>query len=245
MKTPLCLVMLFILLTPHAAVCEPIALLYPNRPPFNYTVGGKAAGSLVELTERIFTDAGLDFVFIESPAKRVFHELRQAGNASCAFGVLKNEERKAFGTYTLPIIQDTPLVALSLKKHEKLFPSGIRLKDLVSMKELTLGLILGWSYGNYVDGIIRTAHVPVMGIPERRSQALMLANDRMTYTLVRQMEIDEIIALTGKPRENFLVVPLADLQDQSKRYILCGKGVPEDVIAKLNASITKLCDVRE
>jgi uncharacterized protein (TIGR02285 family) len=243
MKSVFFFITIFLSLAPQDSRCESIQLLYPNRPPFHYTLDGKAVGSLVELTERIFIDAGLEFTFKEMPSMRILAELKRRESGYCSFGWFKNAEREAFATFTLPIIQYTPLVALVLKKNAQLFANRNSLKEIASEKGLTVGLIQGWSYGDYVDNIMTTEHVQIMGIPERRNQPLMLVNERFTYTLVREAELDEIINLSGKPQQDFLVIPLSDLQDRSERYILCGKGVPEDVIAKLNTSIEKICGV--
>ena len=69
----------------------------------------------------------------------------------------------------------------------------------------------------------------------------MLAQERFAYTLVRQSEVDEFANLSGKPRDAFATAPLEDLADRNTRYIICGKGVPEDVLARINKSINTIC----
>lgn len=237
--------MTVIFLAPLPAQCEPIQFYYPARPPYNFTLNGKPTGFLVELTQTILQDAGVEAVFVEMPSPRIFSELQREDSQCCLFGALKVPEREAYGSFTLPIMEDSPLVALVLAKNAVLFSGKTAFRELAADKKLTLGLIRSWSYGDYVDGVIKKEHAKVMGIPEKENQARMLASDRFLYTLVREAGIDDLIRLSGKNREAFVSIPLSDTSERKKRYILCGKGVPGKVIERINASIAKYCDVRE
>ncbi|MBI4804500.1 MAG: transporter substrate-binding domain-containing protein [Desulfovibrio sp.] len=245
MKKTSALAIVLALLASATSRSEPIQFYYPARPPYNFTLNGKPTGFLVELTQAILHDAEVEAVFVELPSPRIFSELQREDSQCCLFGALKVPEREAYGSFTLPIMEDSPLVALILAKNAALFFGKTSFRELAADKKLTLGLIRSWSYGDYVDGVIKKEHAKVIGIPEKENQARMLASERFLYTLARETEIDDLIRLSGKSRADFVSIPLSDTSERKKRYILCGKGVPGEVIERINASIVKHCDVRE
>ncbi len=227
---------------PNAASCQSLLFAYPERPPYNYTENGNAVGTLVELTRKILAEAGIDATFVEMPSKRILAEIQKDGSTLCSFGWFKTPEREYYVRYTLPIIRDTPLVAVFLKNNFNIQPLGLRLETLAANTNLSVGLVRGWTYGEHVDAVFKNNGTRLVEIPERKQQALMLALERFSYTLARESEIDEIIHMSGKPKEAFVVSPLEDvILNRNSRYIICGKGVPEDVVERINASIVKLC----
>lgn len=242
-KKGLFLLVLGVLLhMPVSARCEMQSFAYPNRQPYNYTDNGKPSGLLVELADKILKDAGLEFQFSEMPSNRILLEMQQPESQICTFGWFKTPERETFAVFSAPFYQDTPLIALILKKNAGLFEGKHRLQDLIADQTLTMGLIRGWSYGSYVDDLLKTQNVRVMDIPARPQQMYMLLTGRFLYTLLRESEIDEAIALADKDQKDFVAIPLSDLSnDRGKRYFLCGKGVRPEVIDKINASIPKFC----
>lgn len=237
---------LFALVYSANSVCaEPLAVVYPDRPPLNYTDDGKPAGTLIDLTMKIFADAGVEAVFTEMPSKRILLEMQAKGSQLCSFGWFKNSEREAFAQFTLPIFQDNPLVAVMLKKNAPLFAGKTTLKDLAADKALTLGAVAGWSYGEYVDGVLKQQNVPVSTAINSQQLGILLAKGRYSYVIVRPWEVAGIITYSETPPDEILVLPLADLKERSKRYIMCGKGVPGEVVARLNASIPKFASLEE
>jgi polar amino acid transport system substrate-binding protein len=229
------------LLLPPLAQGEPLSLVYPNRPPYFATLDGKATGILVDQVERILGAAGLQPDFTEMPAKRILLEIQKPGSTICSFGWFKNPERESFANFSSPIYQDTPLRALILKKNEQYFAGKTTFKELAADTSLTVGLISGWSYGDAADAIIKKEKPREVFIPRQYEQGMMLSLERFLYTLARESEIDAVIRLSGKSPEHFLIIPLSDLQDRSKRYIMCGKGVPDAVLARINAAILECC----
>lgn len=245
MKKILVLFVFYVLVSPGFASSESLLVVYPDRPPYNYTVDGKAAGILVELTEKIFLDANLTPNFSEMPSARILVEIQKEGSKICSFGWFKNQEREKFATFTLPMYQDTPLVALILKENAQLFEGKSSLKDIAADINLSLGVVAGFSYGNAVDEILQKANVPTVAVPQRQQLGAMLALKRFSYMLIRPVEVEELVKLSGKNSEDFQSVSLSDVQDRGKRYIMCGKGIPNDVIVSLNTSIEINCTVKD
>ena len=239
------LTLLLLFCTGSMAFAEPLSVVFPHRPPFNHIENAQPAGMLYELTARIFADAGIEAAFSEMPPKRILLEMREPESRLCSFGWFKNPEREAFAKFTLPIFQDKPLVALILKKNAARFASKALLKEVVADTSLTLGVVAGWSYGDYVDGLIRQGNPTAATIVNSRELGLMLAGERFSYCLVRPWEVAGIIACSGLQPEEVLTLPFADLSESNKRYILCGRGVPDAVIDRLDASIAACVRLEE
>lgn len=236
-KMPAAFAIALILLTALPARSESIEFYYPERPPYSYTQNGQATGLLIELSRTILLKAGVEGTFTEMPAPRIFAELQREDVQCCLVGGLKIPGREAYGTFTRPIFEDSPLVALVLSKNQKLFAGKRSFEELAATNNLKLGLIASWSYGEHVDGVIKKQNAQVMRIPSTMQQGLMLVTERFQYTLVRESEVDEIIRLSGKQKKDFLVMPLSDLNERRERFIFCGKGVPNEVIERINAAI--------
>ncbi len=219
---------------------QPIVVAYPDRPPYNYTQDGQPQGTLYELAKLVFARAGIEVVFQELPSKRILAELGKKNSPMCSFGWFKTAERETFARFSLPISQDAPLVALALAKDRARFEGKDSLGALSADPELTLGLIRSWSYGSYVDGLVRKHPAGVLDIPARQQQALMLAHGRFSYTLARESEVEKVIGLSGLTPEAFLILPLTDLRERPKRYILCGGGVAAEVLARIDAAIQEM-----
>ncbi|WP_027191549.1 substrate-binding periplasmic protein [Fundidesulfovibrio putealis] len=226
-----------ILLTAFPARSEPIEFYYPERPPYSYTQDGKPTGLLIELSRDVLFKAGIEATFTEMPAPRMFAELQRDDVQCCLVGALKVPGREAYGVFTRPIFEDSPLVALVLAKNQKLFAGKHSFVELATNNNLKLGLIASWSYGEHVDGVIKKHNTQVTHIPTPTQQGLMLATERFQYTLTRESEVDEIIRLSGRQKKDFLVMPLSDLNERRERFIFCGKGVPTEVIERINAAI--------
>lgn len=241
----LLLLLLAAWLAPCPARGEPLVMAYPNRPPYNYTENGTAAGSLVDLARTILAAAGIEFTFAEMPSKRILAELAPEDSRLCSFGWFKTPEREAYARFSRPFVQDTPLQALVLRRNLARFAGKASLRELAATPSLELGLMAGWSYGAAVDDTLQQAGVQVVDIPARQQQALMLAWGRFAYTLVREAEVDEVVRLSGLSAEEFSILPLSDLQARDTRYFLCGRGVPADVLARIDAAIPPISNVRE
>lgn len=230
----------FACLLDSCALAQTIDVAFPNRPPLVNSVDGKPTGILTDLARNIFQKAGFDVRFTEMPTARILAELEKKDSMLCSYGWFKNPERSSFARYTLPIFKDTGLNAVFLKKHEALFLGKGTFQELVRDKSLSLGLVRGFSHGQSADKIIKNGKPSVIECLAPRQQALMLANERFFYMLARGWELEEISRLSGKDMSELAMMPLEDLQENSERYILCGRGVPQEVIDRLNAAIVTL-----
>ena len=240
MPARLPLALLVLALLPGRALALELVFAYPERPPYNYTVDGKARGFLVDVTSRIAAEAGIKAVFQEMPAARILEEVRDEKSTLCSIGWFKTPERETFALFTRPIFRDLPLVAVALQRRQHLFAGKTTLRALAEDHSLTLGLVQAWTYGASAGEIIGKAKPRVMLAPDQPRQARMLAAGRFDYTLARLGELPEIASQAGLPRSALLVIPLTDLSDQGVRHILCGRGVPREIMDRIDAAIPPL-----
>jgi len=245
MRLIVSVLLIFSLLPASACFAQTLTFLFPNRAPYNSMENGQPEGILIDLMQAILADAGITPRFEEMPSQRILSEIYQEGSTVCSFGWFKNPERLAKAQFTQPFYRDTPIVLVALASNAKLFKGKETFKDVAADKRLIPGLIDGWSYGSVVDSLLKENSVQPTKVLDRDSQALMLAYGRFTYTLIRQAEVAELIHLSGKQAESFLVLPLPDLKENSNlRYILCGKGVSRDTMRLLDEAIARVCPIQ-
>ncbi len=242
MRKMLPLFCLFCLCLPGvcAGAGEELAVVYPERPPYNTTEGGKAGGIWVELTRHILEEAGLRPSFTEMPSRRILEEISRPDCTLCSFGWFKTPERESYARFSLPFYRDPPLVAVLLAKNAGLTRGVTSLDQLAALRGCVLGLVAGWSYGAEADRILARRKPEVMEAPSSQQQALMLAKERFTYTLIRQAEIGAFARSAGLEERDLYVVELDDLREQSPRHIICGRGVPPALMERIDAAIIKL-----
>ena len=138
------------------------------------------------------------------------------------------------------MFEDAPLVAVAqagLRAHLGEEPS---LAGILTTPGITLGLVQGWSYGEYVDGMARKYSAWVRRAPSQAQMAAMLVHGRFSCVLLRANEVETFQRNAGLAPESLEVLPLNDLRERSRRYILCGRGVPEAVMARIDAAIWEL-----
>lgn len=240
MPASLRLTLLALALLSGRALASELVFTYPERPPYSYTVDGKAMGFLVDMTARIAAEAGVQPVFQEMPAARILEEVRDEKSTLCSIGWFKTPERETFALFTRPIFRDLPLVAVALQRRRHLFAGKTTLRALAEDHSLTLGLVKAWTYGDAAGAIIAKASPRTTLAPDQPRQARMLAAGRFDYTLARPGELPELAAQAGLAPSDLLVISLSDLPAQGVRHILCGRGVPREVMERIDAAIPPL-----
>lgn len=218
----------------------PLVMAYPPRPPYNHVVNGTHVGELYELVVNILARAGVDATFRELPYQRILEGLRRPESRLCSFGWHKTEERQTFARYSLPMFEDAPLVAVAPAGFRARLGDEPTLAGILATPGITLGLVRGWSYGDYVDGMARKYAGWVLRAPSLVQLAAMLAHGRFSCVLVRATEAEDFLRNAGLAPGYLAALPLADLRERSKRYILCGRGLPESVLARIDAAIREL-----
>jgi len=223
------------------ASSAPLEFVYPDRPPYYQIENGRPAGLFYDIATRVLAEAGLVATFSEMPSKRILLQMQHDEScALCSFGWFKTPEREAFAVFSLPVHQDPPLLAVFLSRKAPKGNTERSLSSLLADKAVTVGVVGGWSYGEKIDVQLKQARGQVVEVLDRHQQAHMLAGGRFQCTLVREDELANLLELGGLGSEDVKAVQLQDSSTGSVRYIMCGRGVPKEVLERINAAIIRL-----
>jgi len=238
MKKALFFLFLFILI--DSAFSYTIQISYIERPPYYFTENGQATGFLFDLQKKIFNDANIKVNFISLPAKRALKRVKRPHELHCSIGWFKTPKREKFANFTLPIYQNKPLAIVVKKKNSSKIENYSTLKEIFLDKKLTSTKIDGFSYGTFVDQLIKELSPAFYTITGEQQQLIrMLAKERMTYLLVAPEEIATLIKSNKLDPLEFTVFKLTDIPAGNKRYLMCNKSVNQETIDKINISIQK------
>lgn len=224
----------------HAdALAQPraVQLYYNERPPY-LTTGpdGVVFGLTATPAAEAFRRAGIAFEWVKLPTKRQLSAIKENNGLECAVGWFKNPEREAFARYTKAIYRDRPTVGLANVDFQ---PPTARLADLLRTPGVTVLVKDGYSYGPYIDGLINDLKPTRLGTAGESSQMVqMVAARRADFMFVAEEEASYLVHESGIDASKLKLVRFDDVPPGERRYILCSKRVPVDVIARLNQGIS-------
>lgn len=224
-----------------------------NQPPLSMLDGANRGQGVLNLgLNKLLLPqlTGYQHRFNEVPIKRLVLALKTQPHA-CAFGLLKNAEREAFMTYSLPILpQLPPGVLVRRQGSENLQPflnrdGALKLRDWLVGGIGQLGITDGRSYGAAVDELI----TPLRGTP----RVAVVAADAPVRNLLQMVMLGRLEMAIGHPYEpRYLEVaegmdmkalrymPLAEQPRQLVGYAACAKSpFGEAVIKQINAVLAR------
>ena len=198
---------------------------------------------MLELTRQIFEDANIVASFHSLPPNRIIDEIKKKHNQHCSIGWLKILEREQFAKFSLPIYQNKPIVVLINNEEKKYFSTFETLKNLFSDKSKTLLRLSGFSYGAYIDNLIKSTAPSIQSISGKQAQLAMLIKHRKgNYMLIAPEEVEMLVLSAKFKKQDFELLPLKDIPTINKRYLMFNKAVSDQLIEKVNRSIIKLVD---
>lgn len=215
-----------------------ITLHYFERFPYMWE---EAANGMQGLTAspaaQIFQAADIPFSWQNTPPKRQLYLLEENQGRDCLLGWFKKPSREVNGTFTLPIYQDRPAVALARVTDERLI-SGGTVSESLSTPALTLLVREGFSYGSFLDEqIAEYAPHSITTTVGNVEMLQMLQAGRADYFFIAPEEADGLFKDGSLPRAEFKLVHFVDMPLGEKRYLWCSHQVEESVIEQLNVAI--------
>lgn len=195
-------------LTVHAR--SGIAILYNQRPPYVVITPSGVSGLTGTPVLAAFRATGIAHYWEEIPSNRQIRDVRLNRRPVCAVGWFRNANRMAYARFTLPIYRDRPMVGLTLANNNRL-ASGETVSRALSTPHLRLLVKSGYSYGHYVDGLIRKIQplrVTVTG--ENLDMLHMLNLGRADFFFVSEEEADDLIKLSGYSAAHYKYIHFAD-----------------------------------
>jgi len=215
-----------------------LTVYFSERPPFAFVEGQR--GFVLDVTKAVLAEAGVRARFIELPPRRVLELLRAGPPQALGVGWFPTPDREAWWSYSHPIYQDMPLVALVNARAAAALTSPVRLDALLS-SGLTLGVQSGGSFGAVVDRKIRTLGLlPLETMVDVGQLAHLIQGGRMDYTLLPEEEARYLMDHDPTLVPGVVLVPLADPPPGNYRCLLYPAGFDRALEARIDAAIDRV-----
>ena len=226
------------LLLSGTAHTESLNVLYLERPPYYFTVNGRADGFLVRLSQELFRKAAIQATFSEMPPKRIIRLLKTTDGRFCSIGWFKTPEREKFAKFSCPIYRNKPIVLLTTKNQEEKFNPYYTLQEVFADKSLILGSMSEFSYGAHIDKMMEQNRPSIIKITSRQSIIPeMIVKKRVHYMLISPEEVESLLQLNGHSLQAFSSIRMPDIPAGNKRYLIFSKNVSDETIDRINQAI--------
>ena len=171
------------------------------NPPFMYANADKVAGVYPNLIETVFKKMGQPVELKTYPWKRAL-ELGDKGEVGIG-GIYKNEARLKIYDYSAPIFDEK--LNIYVKKGNR-----FAFKNVSDLKNKSIGVIRGWSYGDDFD---KGKKEQLFKVEENSSDELnfkKLLADRLDCVIAIEQSADSVISKLGSHNQvEALDIPLA------------------------------------
>jgi uncharacterized protein (TIGR02285 family) len=230
--------LLFICAMPVSAQ-SPIQLYYYERAPYAVKDNqGEVIGLCATPAARAFKKAGIPFQWKSMPFKRQLVTIKHNKRMACGIGWFKNPERETFARFTDAIYQDKPAITISRKGNQALARHN-DLHTLFKDKNVKLLVKDGFSYGAYIDGLIKKydPEVVVVATSTNIQMLQMVLAGRADYYFTSKEEAEHIIRNAGYSVSKFQLQHYSDMPAGNRRYITCSRQVSPEIIDLLNRAL--------
>ena len=221
-----------------AGANEPVELYYFERPPYVAHRPGstEVAGLTATPAAQAFKAAGVAHRWVELPTVRQLMTLKDSPRPACAVGWFRNPERELQFKFTRAIYRDRPTVAIA---RADFTPAAASLAEALRQPHLSVLVKDGFSYGAVIDGLLANVR-PDRVVTSAESVAMvhMVAAQRAHFMFAAEEEAAYLVEQAGVAPGRLKIVHFTDLPPGERRYILCSKATPDEVIERLNRAIT-------
>ncbi len=237
MKLPQFWLLITCACTASAAVAQEITVAWRDNPPYNFVEQGVEKGFMLARGKHIFEQARVPAHFVLEPTKRIWAKFRVGTPMYCSLGRYRIAEREPIMQYSLPIHIDPPRIVLASPAAADQVGKHTSLASLLGDPGLAMGMSDGASFGTEIDAMLTSARTKV----ERRTvesplMMKLLAANRVSFVIVDRVawqywRMHDPAALGVVPRD------FPDMPAGQKRYLVCSKDVPAEVMNRLNSAI--------
>lgn len=228
-----------LLLCSSLAVAEDtIHVAFSERPPYTLTQADGSPGGLTgAATAAAFKAAGIPVQWHIVPTNRQLFMVKDQHSPSCAIGWFATAERREYAKFTKPIYRDRTWVVLT---NATFAARGIgSLAELAAQRDIRVLIKDNYSYGG-LDAFMKQWH-PVVAVSTAPTVKMVQSVSKGIVDLmfVSEDEGNYIVQHQGGAHAaNLRLLQFKDMPPGLERHIMCGKGVPDEVIARLNKAIT-------
>ena len=236
---PLIILSILFICSMPAKAQSPIQLYYYERTPYAVKDSqGAVSGLCATPAANAFKRAGIPFQWKKMPFKRQLETIKYNKKIARGIGWFKNPEREKFARFTEEIYQDKPAISIS-KKGNSTLTQHRDLKSLLGDKTVKLLVKDGFSYGAYIDELIKKySPQAVVVVNSTNIQMLqMILSGRADYFFMSKEEAEHIILNAGYEVSQFQLQHYDDMPDGNRRYVICSQQVSPEIIDLLNYSL--------
>jgi uncharacterized protein (TIGR02285 family) len=220
---------------------DSLKIMYFDRPPYVEKQGQNyITGLLGSKVMKIIKNLDINVELLEIPPKRQLLYIADNEDMYCGVGWFKTKEREKIAKFTSYLYKDTPFIALAKSDNPKI--GKIRfIKDLLNNKKLIFLTKNSFSYGEYIDNLIKK-YKPIKSVVSTSTQNMfkMLNAGRADYIFLSYEEAVELIVKNELSFTDFIFINFQDVPTGNKRYLMCSRKVSDQVIAKINRIIAKI-----
>lgn len=158
---------------PSVVAAQELPIVFEEYPPYEYTENGEVKGVNMDIIREAFRRMGRTPSFEPRPWKRALFELEHGDILALSSG-FKTPKRETFAIFpSEPLAMETNvIISLSV--------SGVEVKSLEDLRDLSIGVIREYSYGHEFDSMTGLTKVVTNSNPQLLK---MLLNQRMDVIL--------------------------------------------------------------
>ncbi|MCH8622467.1 transporter substrate-binding domain-containing protein [Undibacterium sp. TS12] len=214
-----------------------IVVAYNERPPYLISnADGSVSGLTATPVARAFKNAHIDYVWEKEPTNRQLQNIRESLGPYCGVGWFKNPEREKFAKFTKPIYRDQASILVANTDFKA--PGNNLLTDILNRRDIRILVKSQYSYGQYIDALIsKMKPTLVQTTAENISMIRMIMANRADFMFISEEEAAYSIEQAGFAPNELQLIHVRDMPEGEKRYLMCNKNVPDEVIEKLNQFI--------
>lgn len=224
----------------QAASAQEITVAWRDNLPYNFIEQGAEKGFLLARGKRIFEQAQVPARFTMESPRRIWAKFKAGTPKYCSLGRYRIAEREALMQYSLPIQIDPPRIVVASPQAAEQVQAHATLASLLGDPALTVAVHGSASFGTQIDALLASPNTRV----ERRTIELplmtrLLAANRASFAIVDRYAWQ--YWSTHDPAAKSLVAhEVSDMPAGQKRYLVCSKDIPADVMHRLNTAIRAL-----
>ncbi len=204
----------------QAAQAADLTLTTEDYPPFNYAKDGKVTGIATDVVNKLFERAGVKGAPTLYPWQRAYAMAQEEPN-TCVYTMARTEAREPLFKWVGPLISDDWVLWAKAD-------SAIKAEKLDDLKGYTIG---GYQGDAATDYFVQR-QFKVEAIPNNRNNPKKLDGGRIDLWVMGKISGKFLASQEGVTA----IKPVIEVKE-SPLYLGCGKSVPDDVIAKLNAEL--------
>lgn len=218
---------------------DALTVHYFHRPPLYETLSdGSAGGFLIEITRLVLEDAGIEYIFEETPPKRIL-EILSENTFSCSAGWFFTPERQEKYIFSESLYQDRENVFI-INTISCCSESPVDIKTMLS-SECELTLVDSFSYGQWYDDALLPYLQKINRVNVMPLNIIRMVNARRTgYTMTSKEEALWVLANFPECSENTAVITIKDAPRGNLRYILFPVEFDPELLRRIDSSIERI-----